>query len=51
MNVHYTASKLYNEMLGIYCDEYEEFSDAKIKKMGSKHEPTNLMLNTCNYKG
>ena len=28
-SVYYTASKLYNVLLEISCDEYNDFSDAK----------------------
>ena len=36
------ASKLYNELLGIYLDEYKEFVDAKIEKIDPKYDPINL---------
>ena len=45
-----TVSKSYNEMIGVYFDEYQEFSNPKIKKMDPKYEATNLMLNTYDYK-
>ena len=39
------ALKLYNKLLGICLDEYEEFSDPKIKKkMDFKYTPINLTL-------
>ena len=50
MNVYDSASKFYNETLGIYFEEYEQFSDSKINKMDSKYDPTNLMLNPYDYK-
>lgn len=41
-----TASKLYNELLEIYFDEYYGFSGAKRKKINSKYDPDNVVLNT-----
>ena len=41
------ALKLCNKLLGICLDEYEEFSDAEIKrKMDFKYNPINLTLDT-----
>lgn len=41
------ALQLYNKLLGICLDEYEEFSDAEIKeKMDFKYNPINLTLDT-----
>ena len=30
----------------MYLDEYEGFSDGKIKKIDLKYDPSNLMFNT-----
>ena len=43
------ASKLYNEYLEIYFDEYEALSDAQKRKLGNKYDPINLFLETYNY--
>lgn len=41
------ALQLYNKLLGICLDEYEEFSDAEIKKkVDFKYNPINLTLDT-----
>ena len=42
-----TASELYNDLLGIYFDEYYELSDAK--KIESKYDPDKLFLKAYNY--
>ena len=49
MNVSDVASKFYNELLGIYLNECEWFSDAKMEKMKRKHDPINLTLDTYDY--
>ena len=49
MNVYDTASKLYNDLLEIYFDEYNDLSDVKRKKMDPKYNPANLILDTYNY--
>ena len=33
------ASKLYNEYLEIYFDEYKALSDAQKRKLGNKYDP------------
>ena len=43
------TSKLYNEFLGIYFDEYNYLPDAKRTNMGRKYDPTNLILDAYNY--
>ena len=43
------TSKLYNEFLGIYFDEYNYLPDAKRTNMGLKYDPTNLILDAYNY--
>ena len=43
------ASKLYNEYLEIYFDEYKALSDAQKRKLGNKYDPINLFLETYNY--
>ena len=42
------ASELYNELLKVYFDEYNDVSDAK-RKMNSKYNPTNLRLDAYDY--
>ena len=42
------ASKLYNEMLGIYFDEYYDFEILKEKRW-TLNITLNLMLDTHNY--
>ena len=42
-----TASELYNDLLGIYFDEYYELSDAK--KIESKYDPDKLFLKAYNF--
>ena len=44
-----TASKLYNNLLGIYFDEYYGLAEAKRKKLESKYEPDKLFLEAYNY--
>ena len=43
------TSKLYNEFLGIYFDEYNYLPDAKRTNTGLKYDPTNLILDAYNY--
>ena len=43
------TSKLYNDFLGIYFDEYNYLPDAKRTNMGLKYDPTNLILDAYNY--
>ena len=42
------ASELYNDLLEIYFDEYNDLSVAK-KKINPKYNPDNLMFNTYEY--
>ena len=42
------ASELYNDLLEIYFDEYNDLSVAK-KKISPKYNPDNLMFNTYEY--
>ena len=44
-----TASELYNQLLGIYFDEYYDFSDTRRKKMDSKYDPDELGLSAYDY--
>ena len=44
-----TASKLYNDFLGIYFDEYSELPDAKRNEMESKYDLNNLFPERYNY--
>ena len=46
MKMYGIASKLFNELLGIYLDEYKKVSDDKIEKMYPKYDPTNSTLDT-----
>ena len=41
-----TTSELYNDLLGIYFDKYNEFADAKTNKMKPKYDPDNVFLET-----
>ena len=41
MNVYNTASKLYNEMLGIYFDKYFDFPEVSRKQMDIKYNLVN----------
>ena len=47
-NVYDTALELYNDLLGIYFDEYSDISDAE-KKMECKYKPRKLVLKAYNY--
>ena len=49
MNVYDVASQWYNELLGIYLEEYEELSDPKIEKIDPKYDPNNLTFDTFDY--
>ena len=49
MDVYNTASELYNELLEIPFDGYCYFSGAKRKKLYSKCDPTNLIIDTYDY--
>lgn len=49
MNVYDVASRIYNELLGIYLDRWEEDSDDKIKKMNPKYDPFNSTLDMQHY--
>ena len=40
------ASKLYNEYLGIYFDEYKSLSDAQKRELGNKYDPINSFFET-----
>ena len=44
-----TGSQLYNELLEIYFDKYNELNDAKINKMDTKYDSNNLFHKTYNY--
>ena len=43
------ASKLYNEYLGIYFDEYKSLSDAQKRELGNKYDLINSFFETYNY--
>ena len=43
------ASDLYNDLLAIYFNEYNQLSVAKRNKMKHKYDPIKLFLETCNY--
>ena len=47
-NVFNAASELYNDLLGIYFDEYYELPNAKKEKIESKYDPTELFLKPYN---
>ena len=38
----------YNDLIGIYFDEYYELPDAKRRKIESKYDPDKLFLKTYN---
>ena len=40
------ASELYNDSVGIYFHECNEFSNAKRKKLEPEYDPVNLFLET-----
>ena len=44
-----TASKFYNNLLGICFDEYNELPDAKRNKMEHQYGPKKLFLETYDY--
>ena len=48
-NVYDKSSELYNDLLEIYFDEYNDLQVSKRKKINSKYNPDNLMLDTCEY--
>ena len=41
-NVYGTASELYNELLGMHFDKYNNLSGAKRKETDVKYNPANL---------
>ena len=44
------ASKMYNEYLETYFDQYMALSDNKKSKLGNRYDPVNLFLvNTYHY--
>ena len=47
--MYYTASELYNNLLGIYFNEYYELSHAKGNKIKLTYEPKKFFLKTYNY--
>ena len=49
MTVYDDASKLYNEYLGIYFDEYKSLSDVQKRELGNKYDPINSFFETHNY--
>ena len=44
-----TVSKLYNEVLGTYFDEWYDLSDAKRSKVDYKYDPINLTPDPYDY--
>ena len=49
MNVYDLSSKSYNELLGIYLDEYEKCSDVKVKTTDPRYDSINLTLDINDY--
>ena len=49
MNVYDLSSKFYNELLGIYLDEYEKCSDVKVKTTDPRYDSINLTLDINDY--
>ena len=47
--VHENVLELYSEYLEICFNEYKALSDARKGKLGNKHDPINLFLETYNY--
>ena len=45
------ASKLFDELLETYFNEYSNLSVAKIKKLRSKYKPNELFLEDYSYDG
>ena len=43
-NVYDTTSELYNDLLGTYCDEYNELSHQKRNKIDPKYKLEELFL-------
>ena len=43
------APELYNELLGTYFDEYEDFSDEKRSNVDPKYDPPNGTLEVYDY--
>lgn len=50
MNVYDAASKLYNELLEFYLDEYYDFPNARKSRMDRKCGPINLLLDVYDYR-
>ena len=46
-----TVLKLCSDLQRIYLHEYNEFSEAQIKKMDPNNNPIKSMLNIYDYKG
>ena len=42
--VYNNAKRLYNRLISIYYDDYNEIADEKKEKMGEKHYPNNLLF-------
>ena len=42
--VCYNAIKLYNKLLSIYYDNYNDITDEEKEKMGEKYNPKNLLI-------
>ena len=49
VDVYNKASEVYNELLEIYFDKYNDFSGAKRKKMDPKCHPAHLILDAYDY--
>ena len=49
MSGYDNASELYNEYLGVHCDQYMTLSEAKKRKLDNKYEPKNLFLKGFDY--
>ena len=47
--MHDTASEVYNELLEIYSDEYNELADAKKRKLNDNYDPESLFLKEYDY--
>ena len=45
------SSKLYNNFLEIYYDQYNELSDAKKRKLGNNYDPETFFLKGHDYSG
>ena len=47
--MYYTASKLYNDLLETYFDEYYDLSDAEREKMEHKYQPKKLFFKSHRF--